>query len=284
MQKTTFIGAGLDLGVHIDGARLGPRTILKKLNFNHILLEQKENIIKSHDELDLKKNLEELNNFNKELYTTIKKENRFCLTIGGDHSIAIASSLASLKKHGNLGIIWIDSHLDYNTFKTTITGNLHGLPLASLNGLNKELSIFHDGNYFNPKNTVVVGYRAFEQNANLEIENIKTMGVTVYTTEDIKKYGVQKIMDMAFMIASNQTDGIHVSFDLDVIDPNLAPGVSVPEVNGINQEETDEILTYLSEKKKIIKSFDLVEYNPLLDIENKTLEMALHIIKKITKD
>lgn len=283
MKKNIYIGAGSDLGVHINGASLGAKTILNKLNKKNILLEQDKNIIKSQDKLDLRKNFQELNKFNQELYNIIKKENDFCITIGGDHSIAIPSGLASLKKHKNLGLIWIDSHLDYNTFKTTITGNLHGLPLACLNGLNQELSEYHEGNYFNPKNTVVIGYRAFEENAHDEIENIKTMGVTVYTTNDLKEYGIKKIFDEAFSIATKNTNGIHVSFDLDVIDPNLAKGVSVPEVNGINQDEVLEVLNYLKLKKDLIKSFDLVEYNPLHDTDKKTLNIALNIIKEIEK-
>lgn len=283
MKKYTLIGAGSDLGVHVDGAKLGPKVILDKLNKKKILLEQDKNIIKSQDKNDLRKNLDELNKFNKELYEIIKNEDNFCLTIGGDHSISIASSLASIKKHDNLGLIWIDSHLDYNTFKTTITGNLHGLPLACLNGLNQELSEFHEGSYFDPRKTVVIGYRAFEENATQEIENIKTMGVTVYTTNDLKEFGIKRIFDEAFKIVGNKTNGLHVSFDLDVIDPLIAPGVSVPEKDGINKNEVKEIINYLNSKKNLLKSFDLVEYNPLNDEDNKTLQIALDIIKEIDK-
>jgi len=203
------------------------------------------------------------------------------LMVGGDHSTAIASGLASLEKHKNLGLIWIDSHLDYNTFDTTITGNLHGLPLACLNGLNKDLSKFHKGEYFNPLNTVVVGYRAFEENAYAEINNIKNMGVTVYTTNEIKEYGIKKILEQAFMIASKGSDGVHISFDLDIIDPVVAPGVSVPEVDGIKLDEVSEIMGYLKEKKDFIKSFDLVEYNPLNDIDGTTLNISIDILKKV---
>lgn len=282
MKKTIIIGAGSDLGVNIDGARFGPKQILENLNNENIIIEQDEKIIKSQDPKDLRKNLNEVNNFNKKLYNTILEQDKFCITVGGDHSIAIASGLASLKKHNNLGLIWIDAHLDYNTFETTITGNLHGLPLAALNGLNKDLSIFHQGNFFNPKNTVVVGYRAFEDNALDEINNIKMMGVTVWTTKDIKEMGIKKIMDMAYKIALNNTDGIHISFDLDVIDPNIAKGVTVKEKNGINLDEVHEIINYLNENNNI-KSFDLVEYNPINDTDNKTLEIANDIIKKIIR-
>lgn len=283
MTKTTLIGAGCDLGVHINGASLGPQKILNKLNKKNILLNQDKNIKKSYKKDDLKKNIDSLNDFNKKLYNTIKKENKFCLTIGGDHSIAIASGLASLEKHDNLGLIWIDSHLDYNTFNTTITGNLHGMPLACLNGLNSELSKFHSNKYYDPRKTVVVGYRAFEENSKNEINNIKTMGVTVYTTNDIKEYGVTKILEQAMKIASNNTNGIHISFDLDVIDPKIAKGVSVPEVNGINLEETNEIIKFLQNKKDLIKSFDLVEYNPLNDYNDETLNISVDIINKLIK-
>ncbi len=284
MKNITIIGAGSDLGVHIDGTRFGPKKILDNLNNNYkkILIEQDENIVKSQDLNDLRKNENEINQYNKKLYNVIKNENNFCITLGGDHSIAIASGLASLKKNKNMGLIWIDAHLDYNTFKTTITGNIHGLPLASLNGLNKELSEFHDNTYFNPRNTVVVGYRAYEDNAISEINNTSLMGVTVYTTKDIKEYGVEKIMEQAFNIANNGTKGVHVSFDLDVIDPTLAKGVTVKEENGINLDEVKEITNYLT-KQDNIKSFDLVEYNPLNDTDNKTLEIANSILEKITK-
>ncbi len=283
-MKKILIGAGSDLGVHIDGASLGPEVILKKKNLKKVLFKQNKNIKKSKTKNDLKKNLVDLNQFNETLYNFLKKEKNFCITVGGDHSIAIASALASLKKEKNLGIIWIDSHLDYNTFATTITGNLHGLPLAALNGLNQDLSKFHDGNYYNPQNTVVVGYRALEENALAEIQNIQTMGVTVYTTEDIKKYGVSKIMEEAFKIAFKNTSGLHISFDLDVIDPDIAPGVSVKEKNGINLDETKEIINFLNTKKKYLKAFDLVEYNPLNDQNNTTLEIANYILENIIKD
>ena len=284
MKNITIIGAGSDLGVHIDWARFGPEKIIHNQvdNYKTILLKQDDNIIKSTDKSDLKKNLVEVNKFNKNLYNTIVNENNFCITLGGDHSIAIASALASLKKHENLGIIWIDAHLDYNTFDTTITGNLHGLPLATINGLNGELSTFHEGKFINPKNTVVVGYRAYEENSMDEINNIKTMGVTVYTTKDIKEYGVDKIMEQAIKIACNNTDGIHVSFDLDVIDPSIAKGVTVKEKDGLNLDEIDEITNCLT-KQDNIKSFDIVEYNPINDTDLNTLKIANNILNKIAK-
>lgn len=283
MKKCLLIGAGSDLGVHIDGARNGPKEILKLQKERKILLEQDKKIIKSLSDSDLRKNLKEVNNFNQKLYEVIEKENDFCITIGGDHSIAIASGFASLKKHKNLGLIWIDAHLDYNTFETTITGNLHGLPLATLNGLNEDLRPFEKENFYNPKNTVVVGYRAMESNAIKEIENIKTMGVTVFTTNDINEMGINKVMELALKIANNNTFGVHISFDLDVIDPDIARGVTVKEKNGINLKQVQEITDILI-KQDTIKSFDLVEYNPLNDTDKKTLEITQFIIEKVKRN
>ena len=276
MKNKVIIEAKSDLGLHIDGANLGPSLITSNID-NKIIIE-KENCIKSNDPSDLKKNLKEVNNFNTKLYNTVidvLNDNKFPITIGGDHSIAIASSLASRSKN-NIGIIWIDAHLDYNTFETTITGNLHGLPLAAVNGLAKDLTPFTN-TFINPKNTVVVGYRAKEDNAKVEIDNILNAGGTIFTTDDIKKYGVKKVMEDAIKIASNNTEGIHISFDLDFIDPIDAPGVSVPEVDGIDKKTALEVIHYLNNTHNI-KSFDIVEYNPLNDKDNITLDIAKEIL------
>lgn len=279
MKNKVIIEAKSDLGLHINGANLGPSLITSNKD-NKISIE-KENCIKSTNPNDLKKNLKEVNNFNTKLYNTVLDcltNNKFPITIGGDHSIAIASSLASRSKN-NIGIIWIDAHLDYNTFETTITGNLHGLPLAAVNGLAKDLTPFTN-TFINPKNTVVVGYRAKEDNAKVEIDNILNAGGTIFTTDDIKKYGVKKVMEEAIKIASNNTDGIHISFDLDFIDPKDAPGVSVPEVDGIDKKTVLEVIHYLNNTHNI-KSFDIVEYNPLNDKDNITLDIAKEILNYV---
>ena len=283
-MKINIINACSDLGVDVDGSDKGPIVISKNLRNQEIVTINKLNSKKSKDKKDLKKNLNEVNIFSEELYNTnlkIIKKNIFPITIGGDHSIAIGSALASQKINKNLGIIWIDAHLDYNTFETTITGNLHGLPLASLNGLCNDLTKFYDGEYYNPKNTVVVGYRSDEINKEQELNNIKNMGVSVFTMEDIKKYGIEYVMEKAIDIATTNTNGIHISYDLDVIDPNFAPGVSVPEINGIDAGTAMKIVSILKTNISKIKSFDLVEYNPDYDINNKTLAIALNILNNI---
>lgn len=285
--KINIINACSDLGVNIDGTDIGPLVINKNLNnykINNTVNVLKPNINKSRDINDLRKNLVGVNEVNEKVFNEVSKtikDNLFPITIGGDHSIAIGSALASIKENKNLGIIWIDAHLDYNTFDTTITGNLHGLPLAAIDGLCHDLTKFFDGNYYNPDNTVVVGYRAKETNAQTELNNIKKSGTHIFTEDDINKYGIEEVMKKAIDIASNGTNGIHISYDLDVINPQVAPGVSVPEVGGFDLNTAYKVGDILCDNIDKIESFDLVEYNPSNDIDNKTLNIAINILNRI---
>ena len=284
-MKITLIEANQDLGVKVDGAHLGPHILTSSLGSElEVLAVNKPDVIKEKDSNNLKKNLDSVNNFDLNLYNTcldVKNRNEFPLVLGGDHTIAIASSLASIKKEESLGIIWIDAHGDYNTFETTRTGNLHGLPLAAVNNNCSELTNFFDGNFYNHKNTVIVGGRDIDS---WETPNLEKDGIKLFTTEDIKSLGVKRVMDEAFKIASNGTNGVHISYDIDVIDPKIAPGVSVPAINGINLDEAMAIVDELINNKDKIKSMDLVEFNPTRDIENKTKNIALDILKKVIKN
>ena len=285
MRNIDIIDACTDLGVSVDGAALGPEILTEDFsreNVDNIYIIHADEDGKEKDKENKKKNLKKLNEFNIELYNRVLKsidEKKFPLTIGGDHSLVIASALASIKKNQNLGIIWIDAHGDYNTFKTTITGNIHGLPLAVIDGYEKMyLADFHNGSFYNSKNTVIVGGRDIDP---LEQENLKDAGVTVFTTEEIHKRGMKAVMEDAIKIACDNTNGMHISYDLDVIDPVICPGVSVPAKNGINLEEAYEAVDEIIKYKDKLKSLDLVEYNPLKDIDNKTKVIAKTILESL---
>lgn len=285
MRSIDIIDACTDLGVSVDGAALGPEILTEDFsneNVGNIYILHADEDGKEKEKDNKKKNLKKLNEFNIELYNRVLKsidEKKFPLTIGGDHSLVIASALASIKKNQNLGIIWIDAHGDYNTFKTTITGNIHGLPLAVIDGYEKMyLADFHNGSFYNSKNTVIVGGRDIDP---LEQENLKDAGVTVFTTEEIHKRGMKAVMEDAIKIACNNTNGMHISYDLDVIDPVICPGVSVPAKNGINLEEAYEAVDEIIKYKDKLKSLDLVEYNPLKDIDNKTKVIAKTILESL---
>ena len=287
-MKTFVVGAGSDLGVHIDGAHLGPVQLMNDLqgfykseSYQQI---QSEDIIKSRNLSDRRKNEYEIDKFNTKLYQEIVKkeqEGYFPITIGGDHSIAVASALASAKVHENIGIIWFDAHTDYNTFETTVSGNIHGLPLAAITGWKcPELRYFHDGNIIQPAKAVVVGARSIDD---WEKDNIKYSGLTVFTTEDIKEKGIEAVVEEAFRIAGEKTKGIHISYDLDLIDPEVAPGVSIPEFDGINEEEAMKINEIILKHLDQITSYDLVEFNPLRDVNRKTEQIAINLLAQIIR-
>ena len=287
-MRTMIFGAGTDLGVHIDGASLGPVQLMNDLKAFYkgesILFEQDKDIIKSRNLSDRRKNEYEIEKFNTKLYKNMVekiKEEYFPIMIGGDHSAAIASALASTKVNIDVGLIWIDAHTDYNTFETTVTGNIHGLPLATINGYkNQELRYYHQGKIIQPSKTVIIGARSIDEK---EKDNVRYSGVTVFSTKDIKEKGIDAIMDEAFKIAGFKTKGIHISYDLDVIDPEEAPGVSIPEFDGITEEEAMKINEYIFNHIKDVVSFDLVEFNPLRDIERKTEQIAINILAQIIK-
>lgn len=289
-QKIDIIGACCDLGVHVNGANLAPEILEKEIDsklYNKIYnVYKQENIIKELEIDNKKKNLIPLNEFNNRLYKQVKQvvdEGNFPFTIGGDHAIAIASDLAVISKYQNLGIIWFDAHGDYHTFKTTMSGNLHGLPFAAVTGYEKTLlTDFHgSGPRFNPHNAVILGGHDIDLPE--ELANLKDAGVTILSTKDIKEQGYEAIYKKAFEIASNGTNGVHVSYDLDVIDCQIAKGVSIPATNGLSLEEAYEFAKYIVKSKDLISSMDFVEYNPLRDTDKSTLEICKNILEILFK-
>ena len=287
MKNISIIEAETDFGVNVEGTDKGPAVLLHSINsknINKIYKIEKQSIKKEYEKDNKEKNLNAVNEFNTRLYKRVQEvldNGEIPLTIGGDHSMAIASSLASIKKHEKLGIIWFDAHGDFNTFETTETGNIHGLPLAAATGYErKKICEFHKGNFYPYKNTVIVGARDIDK---LEWVNLKNAGVTVFSTEDVRKEGVENIVERAIKIATNGTNGIHISFDIDMIDPNEAPGVSIPAKDGITREQAKQMVDEFLKQEDSIKSIDIVEFNPVRDIDKKTENIALDIINKIIK-
>ena len=287
-MRTMIFGAGTDLGVNMDGASLGPIQLMNDIKQFYkgeaMMFQQDKDIIKSRNLSDRRKNEYEIEKFNTNLYKNMVdkiKEEYFPIMIGGDHSASIASALAVAKVNIDVGIIWIDAHTDYNTFETTVTGNIHGLPLAAINGYkNSELRYYHDGKIIQPSRTVIIGARSVDE---AEKDNVRYSGVTVFSTKDIREKGIDAIMDEAFKIAGYKTKGIHISYDLDVIDPDVAPGVSVPEYDGINEDEAMKINNYIMNHMNQVLSYDLVEFNPLRDVNRKTEQIALNLLAQVIR-
>lgn len=291
MNEIDIIKACTDLGVHISGADLAPDVICSNLQLGNIHKMYKVNKLECQKETDAenkKKNFSFVNKFNENLFHTVCnsiEDGNIPINIGGDHSLSIATCLASKKYYDNIGLVWFDAHADYNTFETTITGNIHGVPFATITGQNgNSLSEFFKGNFFDPKKCVLIGARSVDFPK--ENDNLKNAGIKVITTEDIKKYGIEKVFNDAIKIVTNCTEGFHLSIDVDVLNPKEAPGVSIPEIDGISPDTFLEMIKKFMIYKNLIKSIDVVEYNPNYDVKNETLnivENALDIIIKSYK-
>jgi arginase len=201
------------------------------------------------------------------------------LVLGGDHSLAAGSVAASSdwirRINGKpLGLIWVDAHGDMNTPQTTTSGNVHGMPLAALLGSEPaELaSIGHVPSVL-PQHTVLVGIRNLDED---EKGQIRAAGVHVFTMKDIDRQGIATIAERAIELASSGTGGIHVSFDLDVCDPTIAPGVGTPVRGGLDYRESHMIMELVADANQLI-ALDLVEVNPTLDNRNATAEFAAEL-------
>ncbi len=276
--------ASTDLGVHVDGTNLGPNVIIKYIKnkkINEIIDIEKDKIIKDKDHLNLKKNLDYINKFNSELYLQAYnslKNGCIPITIGGDHSLAIATALASRDFYKeDIGVLWIDAHTDFNTFETTETGNIHGLPLAAIAGLCKGLEDFANNNV-KPQNIFVLGARSIDKKEKVVTNKAN---INVISTDYLLKHDTKEIIDNIFKAMPSK---VHVSYDLDLIDPLDAPGVSVPEIDGIRKKQAYEIVDCLKKYQQRITSFDLVEYNPTFDKNDKTLKIAVDILNKFMND
>lgn len=203
----------------------------------------------------------------------------FPLILGGDHSIAIGS-LAGLTGHyKNLGVIWFDAHADLNTEETTPSGNLHGMALAVAIGKSefKLTDIPGAGSLINKQNVVIIGARDLDPG---ERDLIRAEGITCFSMHDIDRMGIKVIIEKALEIAGNGTDGIHLSFDMDSLDPLEAAGVGTPVPGGLNYREAHFALELLHESQ-LITSMDLVEVNALLDYDRRTARLAVELISSL---
>ncbi len=205
------------------------------------------------------------------------------VTIGGDHSLAIGS-IAGVSKHfkklgKEFGLVWFDAHGDINTPATSASGTVHGMPLAV--SLGRGDSRLVELNDYQPKvgrdRTALIGIRALDEP---ERELIDECGVAAFTMKDVDHLGLSAVMNSALGSIGGDVEGLHVSFDLDVIDPDVAPGVSTDSMGGLNYRESHLALELLAETN-LVTSVDIVELNPALDVRNRTAELATELILSV---
>ena len=202
------------------------------------------------------------------------------LVLGGDHSLAagsVAASAAAARRRGErLGLLWIDAHGDMNTPDTSPSGNVHGMPLAALLGSEPaELSsIGGVSPAVDAARTVLIGIRNLDT---AERERVLASGVHVFTMQDVDRLGMAAVAERALELAGQDTDGLHVSFDLDVCDPAIAPGVGTPVKGGISYREAHLVMETVAASGRL-RALDLVELNPTLDDRNATAELGVELV------
>ncbi len=201
------------------------------------------------------------------------------LVLGGDHSLAagsVAASAEAVRRSAALplGLIWVDAHGDMNTPETTTSGNVHGMPLAALLGHEPaELASIGSSPSVQPEHTVLLGVRNLDDR---EKERIRQSGVHVFTMKDIDRHGIARIAERALAVAADGTGGIHISLDMDVCDPSIAPGVGTAVKGGLNYREAHMVMELVADSRRLV-ALDIVEVNPTLDIRNVTAEFAAEL-------
>jgi arginase len=202
------------------------------------------------------------------------------LVLGGDHSLAAgsigASALWARQRQGRIGVIWVDAHGDMNTPTSSLSGNVHGMPLAAILGAEPaELaSIGGFAPKVAPEHTVLIGVRNLDDK---EKERVRDSRIHVFTMKDIDRAGIAAVIEQAIHLASAGTAGIHVSFDLDVCDPSIAPGVGTPVRGGLDYREAHMVMEVLADSGRLL-ALDMVEVNPTLDVRNDTAELATELV------
>lgn len=272
-MKNKMFAVPMNLGANRSGIEFGPEVLeefypdtfgdmtyinveKQKEDFNDWSLKYKNTILHTCEKL-----AESVNQAVKDGYRPI--------TIGGDHSIALGSvSGVSLEKE--VGIIWIDAHADMNTDESTVSGNIHGMPLALLQGLGDRdlVNCFYEGAKIDTKNVVIIGARDIDLKEN---EIVKELGIKVVHYEEVLQKGLDNVLQEIKDYL--KIDNIHISFDVDSIDPEFAPGVSTPVRYGFTPEEMFKTFKFLF-KNYSITSVDIVEYNPVNDKNQKTMEFV----------
>jgi len=202
------------------------------------------------------------------------------ITLGGDHSIAAGSVAAVSAVHrgrgARIGLLWIDAHADMNTPESSPSGNVHGMPLAALLGFGPAalVEIGGPGAKVDPRNVAVVGLRAIDE---AEKRIVRQSGVHAYTMADIDRRGISAVLEEALRHVLDGTCGVHLSLDVDGLDPEIAPGVGTPVRGGLSYRESHLAMEMVAESRRIL-GVDVVEVNPILDQHNATAEMGCELV------
>lgn len=284
-----IIGIPMDLGQSRRGVDMGPSAIryaglagaLAPLGFT--VLDSGDIVIPGHCSLkntSIEERVPFIRQACEDAYRRAREaidDGEIPVFLGGDHSISIGT-IGGVSHHRQLGVIWVDAHADFNTPDTSVSNNVHGMALSTLLGLGDEklINVGRHGAKVSPENVVVIGLRDVDEK---EKHLLKQSGVTWYTMRDIDELGIYTVLGNALNQLSN-VSRIHVSFDMDVMDPIEAPGVGTPSHGGLTYREGQLIMETIADTGKL-HSVDLVEVNPILDVANRTGQIAVSLLESL---
>ena len=285
-KRIDLTGVQIDCGASKRGSALGPAAMrlaglnegIKGLGYE---LNDKGDIIQppTGETSKTLRNHESVVTTCHQLYDRVMESFRdgaFPITIGGDHSLAAGSASATLKHYGNVGIIWIDAHGDWNDDTITETGNMHGMSFSAVCGHGPDMMVDYGQGpvYADPTKCVQIGGRDIDK---LEAQKMKASGLNVFAIDDIDRLGMPEVMRRAIEIASNGTAGIHLSYDIDSVTPEAAPGTGTLVHSGLTVREAFLAVEMLAKSGKLL-AMDMVEVNPILDDHNKTAALAKELV------
>ena len=289
-----LLGVPMDLGSGRRGVDMGPSAIRiagvadRLTELGHKVVDEGDIVIKNMEELKVgDERARYLGEIARAAAVIARKIGRimglghFPLVLGGDHSIAVGT-VSGIAAHAQrqdqrVGLLWVDAHGDINTPETSPSGNIHGMPLAALLGFGAGdlTGVAGPPPKVHPANVALVGIRSLDAG---EKKRLKETGVQVHTMSDIDRHGVHRIMQKALARVTDGTDYVHVSFDLDAVDPTVAPGVGTPVKGGLDYREAHLIMEVLADAG-VMTSLEMVEVNPILDQGNASAAFAVELVQ-----
>jgi arginase len=288
-KKTRIIGMPMDLGQNHRGVDMGPSAV-RYANLSQTLealgyscLDSGDITIPGHyalSDTSIEKRLPLIEKACEQAYELGRQAidaGEIPIFLGGDHSASIGT-VGGVTHNCDVGLLWIDAHGDFNTPESSYSQNVHGMALATLLGLGaKELvNVGRPGPKVKPENTVMIGIRDLDPEEKILI---KQSGCTVFTMRDVDEMGIRAVLTQTLDILA-KVEKIHISLDLDVMDPLDAPGVGTPSQGGLTYREGQLIMEILSDTQKL-HSVDIMEINPILDIQNRTAQMAVNLLSSL---
>lgn len=294
-QQVVVLGVPMDLGQQRRGVDMGPSAVRYAGLFDQLVrlghvVEDAGNIavpvrdqaaVRAHYRTEEQhggmRHLPEVYDACRLIYEAAKlwaSQPEIAIFLGGDHAIALGT-VSGLTAGGPCGLIWVDAHGDFNTPETSPSGNLHGMPVAALLGYGHPdlVNLGHPGPKLRPEDVVMIGVRDLDAQERVALAR---SGVTVYTMRDVDELGMPTVIRRALSHLSHHTC-LHLSLDMDALDPSEAPGVGTPVPGGLTYREAHLLMETVAESGKLV-SLDVVEINPILDEGNRTAELAVALI------